>query len=225
MISSKTILKQTALALCACAIAGVAYADHGVQPAYYLGLQGGQNNLRGAWDATVSLGPSVSLPGIATTKRGTHFGVLGGRQTEHARFEVEYQHGGFDITGLQLGPVSQAISAGGHYDALTANAYRVEPVWDKRVNIYAALGVGWGRVSMPQMGFTAPPCNCFVGSSKSGVTWLARAGAEYNLGEQDKLFLQYTYLALPRPGSGGTPGTEYSRKNVGAISLGYRHNF
>ena len=225
MNSIQRFFKPAALAVSILAAAGAVHAADGAQPAWYLGVQGGENNLRGAWNGDVSLGPGVSLPGVATTKRGLHFGVFGGRQTEHARFELEYQHGSFDITGLQLGPVSQSISAGGHYDALTANAYRSEQVWDKRLNVFGALGIGWGRVTMPQMGFTTPPCNCFVGSSKSGVTWLARAGVEYNLGEMDKLFLQYTYLALPRPGSGGTPGVEYERRNVGAWGIGYRHAF
>jgi len=219
------IFRVAALALAAAGFTGAASADHGAQPSNYIGIQAGENNIRGAWDANVSLGFGVSLPGVATVKRGTHFGLFGGRQTEHARFELEYQHGSSDITSLTLGPVSQAISADGHYDALTVNAYRFEPVWDQRLNLYGALGIGWGRVTLPEMGFTAPSCNCFKGSSKSGVTWLARAGVEYNLREQDKLFLQYTFLALPRPGSHSSPGVEYARKNVGAVSVGYRHNF
>ena len=116
---------QRILAATAATFVVAAHAADEMQPAYYLGVQGGENNLRGGWNGTVSLGPAVTLPGAVTTKRGAQYGVFGGRQTEHARFEVEYQHGGFDITGLKLGPVSQSISSSGHYDAITANAYRV----------------------------------------------------------------------------------------------------
>jgi opacity protein-like surface antigen len=221
-------LKQTfprAVALAgAAALACAAHAADG-QPANYVGVQGGINNLGGSWNANVTLGPGVTLAGAAASKRGMHFGVFGGRQTERARFELEYQHGTFDLTGLSLGPVSQSISASGHYDAFTVNAYRFEPVWNQRMNIYGGIGVGWGRVALPQMGFTTPPCNCFPGASKGGLTWLARVGAEYNMGEQDKLFLQYTFLALPRPGSHSTPGVEYGHRNVGSVAVGFRHAF
>ena len=211
-------------ALAAACLATAAHAADGT-PSNYAGVQGGVNNLGGTWNANVSLGPGVTLPGVANAKRGTHFGVFGGRQTERARFELEWQHGSFDVTGLSRGPVSQSISSSGHYDAVTANAYRFQPVWDQRIDIYGALGIGWGRVNMPEMGFTTPHCDCFRAASKSGFAWLARAGAEYKLGEQDRLFLQYTFLALPRPGSHSTPGVEYSHKNVGSVAAGYRHNF
>jgi opacity protein-like surface antigen len=220
------LFRRAAAAAAATVAAAAAFAADGPQQsANYFGLHVGENNVRGAWNADVTFGPGVKLPGVATVKRGAHFGLFGGRQTEHARFELEYQHGSFDVTGLKLGPVSQAISAGGHYDALTANAYRVESVWDQRLNVYGALGVGWGRVTLPEMGFTTPPCNCFKGASKSGVTWLARAGLEYNLAANDKVFLQYTFLALSRAGSHSTPGVEYERKNAGALSVGWRHAF
>src|SRR3569832_1994525 len=110
-------------ALAAACLATAAHAADGT-PSNYAGVQGGVNNLGGTWNANVSLGPGVTLPGVANTKRGTHFGVFGGRQTERARFELEWQHGSFDVTGLSRGPVSQSISSSGHYDAVTANAYR-----------------------------------------------------------------------------------------------------
>lgn len=206
------------------AMAGAAHADHGAPAANYLGVQGGVNNLRGDWNADVSLGPGLSLPGSVSTKRGSHLGVFGGRQTEHARFELEYQRGEFDITGLQLGPATQIVSAGGDYQAFTVNGYRTQPFGD-RITGYAGLGIGWGRVSLPGMAFTTPPCNCFPAASKSGFTWLARAGAELHVGSSGRAFVQYTHLELPRATSGGSPGVEYSRKRVGAVAAGYRHLF
>jgi len=216
-------LLRGTLGIAAAAAAQAALADHGAPPANYLGIQGGVNNVRGDWAANVNLGGTVVLPGAVGTKRGTHFGIFAGRQTEHARFELEYQHGKFDINALQLAAVRQAFSAGGDYNALTVNAYRTQPL-SQSITAYAGLGIGWGRVSLPQMAFTAPACNCFPAASKSGFTWLARAGAELQLGD-GRVFVQYTHLNLPRPGSGGSPGVEYARKNVGAVAVGYRHTF
>lgn len=223
MVLKKTILRGAAFAGAA-AFSIAALAADG-QPANYFGVQGGINNLGGSWKANVALGPGITLPGSVASKRGMHFGLFGGRQTERARFELEYQHGSFDLTGLSLGPVTQSISASGSYDAFTVNAYRYEPVWGDRMNIYGGIGVGWGRVSLPQMGFTTPPCNCFPSASRSGATWLARVGTEFNMDADNKLFLQYTFLTLPRPGSRSTPGVEYNKRTVGAVAVGFRHTF
>lgn len=219
-----SIARHIAAAALAGFTAGAALANHGAQPANYLGVHGGVNNLRGTWGVDVSLGPAVTLPGSLAIKRGTHFGFFGGRQTEHARFELEFQHGSFDITGLQLGPVSQAINASGDYSALTANAYRTEPL-SQRLTLYGALGIGWGRVSLPQMAFTAPACNCFPAASKSGFAWQARVGLEYQFSEGGRAFVQYTHLDLPRAGSGSVPGVAYVRKDASALTVGLRHTF
>lgn len=218
------IARHAAVAALALGAAGAAQANHGAQPANYFGVHAGINGLRGNWGADVSLGPTVTLPGSLATKRGTHFGFFGGRQTEHARFELEYQHGSFDITGLQLGPVSQAINAGGSYNALTLNAYRTEPV-AQRLTLYGALGLGWGRVKLPQMAFTAPACNCFPAASKSGLAWQARVGLEFHISDGARAFVQYTHLDLPRARSGSVPGVDYARKDAGAITVGLRHTF
>ena len=224
MRSNRRHLRQAGLAACAAALAGAAYANHGAPAANYLGLHGGVNNVRGDWGADVSLGTAVTLPGTLSTQRGAHFGVFGGRQTEHARFELEYQQGRFDVTRLQLGPVSQAVDTGGNYRALTANAYRTEPI-SSRLTLYGALGIGWGRVALPQMAFVSPPCNCFPAASKSGFAWLARAGIEFQVSEGGRAFVQYTHLDLPRAGSGGAPGVSYSRRDAGALTVGWRHTF
>jgi opacity protein-like surface antigen len=220
MISMKRRL-ITIAALAACA-ASAAFAQSAQQPAYYGGVHGGVNNVN-QWDGTVDLGFSVAIPGHVLIDRGAHFGVFGGRQSEHARWEAELQGGRFDIKGIELGPQHQDLSKSGHYEALTLNAYRVETIGDaRRFNAYGALGIGWGRVSLPAMGF-ASGCNCFPAAEKSGFTWLARAGLEYNFDEQNKAFVQYTLLGLPRPGS--HPGVEYQRKTIGAATVGYRRVF
>jgi opacity protein-like surface antigen len=219
---NSTLRRLTAIAaLGACAAATAQTAQ---QPAYYGGLHGGVNNLN-QWDGSVDFGVGVRIPGHVLVDRGAHFGVFGGRQTEHARFEAELQGGRFDINAIELGTQRQTQDASGHYEALTVNAYRVETIGQaRRFDIYGALGVGWGRVSLPQMGF-AGGCNCFAEAKKSGFTWLARAGVEYNFDERNHAFVQYTFLGLPRPGSGSSPGVEYNRKTIGAATVGYRRVF
>jgi len=223
MKSKKSLAAAAALA-CGLACGSYAFAADGAQPSNYFGVQGGINDLRGTWNADVSLGPGVSLPGQVGLKRGHEFGLFGGRQTENWRFEGEYQHGTFDITNIQLGPVSEPHSASGSYDALTANAYRTGRL-TQGLTAYGGLGLGWGRVKLPQMGFASTGCNCFADSSKSGFAWLARAGLEYAITPNDNVFAQYTYLGLPRPESGGAPGVQYERRNVGSIGIGYRRTF
>jgi opacity protein-like surface antigen len=216
-------MKRRLITLAALA-ATAAIAQGADQPAYYAGLHAGVNDLH-QWDGTVDFGAGVTVPGHVALGRGAHFGVFGGRQTEHARWEGELQGGRFAIKRIELGPQFENKSQSGHYEALTLNAYRFETLGDaRRFDVYGALGVGWGRVSLPQMGFTAG-CNCFAAASKSGFAWLARAGLEYNFSEQDRVFVQYTLLGLPRPGSGSSPGVEYQRKTIGAASVGYRRLF
>lgn len=202
----------------ACAGAGAAAA----QPGYYIGLHGGMNNLD-SWPATVTLGPGVSLPGSLSLDNGTHFGVIAGRQTENARFEIEAQAGNFDITAIQLGLVQQGVSASGRYKAFTFNAYRTQAL-SERFTGYAGLGIGWGSASLPQLGFTSG-CNCFAAASQTGLAYLGRVGLEYRFGDHHHAFAQYTLLRLPRSDSGGVPGTEYARKGVGIAGVGYRFTF
>ena len=216
----KNIAHAVRLAALAASLAGTgAFA---AEPAYYAGVHGGVNNLED-WSADVTLGPGVSLPGSLTLDHGSNFGLIIGRQTENARFELELQGGKFDVTGIQLGLLQQNVSAGGRYDALTFNAYRTHP-FAERLTGYAGLGIGWGRASLPQLGFTAG-CNCFASASESGFAYLGRLGLEYRLGDRHNLFAQYTWLRLPKINSGGTPGTEYARKGVGIASVGYRYTF
>lgn len=206
------------------ALAGTALAAD-PQPASYFGLHGGINDLRGSWNADVNFGAGVSLPGTVGLKRGTQFGLQIGRQTANNwRFEGEYQHGTFDLTRIELGGITESVSASGSYDALTANAYRTASL-TPALSAYGGLGIGWGRVKLPQMGFTSTGCNCFADANKSGVAWLARAGLEYAITSNDNVFAQYTFLGLPRPSSGGSPGVQYERKNVSSVGIGYRRTF
>lgn len=197
-------------------------AGHAAEPASYAGIYGGANNLK-RWPATVGLGPGVSLPGELSLDGGGHVGVMIGRQTDNARFELEFQAGKFDVTAIQVGGVRQQVSSGGDYKALTFNAYRTQP-FTAALTGYAGLGVGWGSASLPQLGFTGG-CSCFPAASGSGLAYQARAGLEYKLSERHHTFAQYTLLSLPKVSSGGSPGVSYSRKRVNVLAVGYRYAF
>jgi len=209
------------LAALAASLAGTASAV-AAEPGYYAGVHGGMNDLE-QWPATVTLGPGVSLPGSLKLDKGLTLGLIVGRQTEKARFEVELQGGRFDVTAIQLGVLQQNVSASGRYQAATFNAYRTHE-FAQRLTGYAGLGIGWGRASLPQLGF-AGGCNCFGSASETGLAYLGRLGLEYRLGDRHDVFAQYTWLRLPKLDSGGAPSTAYARKTVGIASFGYRHGF
>lgn len=209
------------IALCAIGLA-VPAAAQGSDPQYYLGAQAGTHDLS-SWNADVRLGAGVGVEGRADTDKGRQAGLIVGRQTEHARYELEYQRGTFDLTGIQLGPVVQPASGGGDYQALTFNAYRTVTFRDN-LRGFLGAGVGWGRVSMPQAGFDNG-CNCFSGASRNGFAYLGRVGAEYQFADDQNIFFQYTLLRLRGPESDSVPGISYSRKSIGIFGLGYRHVF
>jgi opacity protein-like surface antigen len=191
------------------------------QPGLYVGGHVGANNLSD-WPASVDFGAGVSAPGSLSLDSGAHFGILGGRQTENARFEVEYQRGRFELNGLELGGLTQAASGSGHYDALTFNAYRTFALAD-RWAAFAGLGIGWGKAVLPGASFG--PCNCFPASSKSGFAYQARVGAEYELAPSHLIFAQASWLRLPSLSSGGSPGVSYARHSVTSLGIGYRKTF
>jgi opacity protein-like surface antigen len=204
-------LKRSILATAALASAA-AFAQSVRAPGWYLGVDGGTSEIRSPWTADFGLSPGVTAPGTLSLKRGHQLGLQAGlQQSEHTRYELEYQRGTFDITNVQSGGTNTALSAGGHYDALTANAYLVEPLGSSRFNLYGGLGAGWGRIAVPQ--------TTFAGASNSGFTWLARAGLEYSFDDQNRAFVQYTYLGLPRA------STDLGRRNANTVSIGYRHLF
>lgn len=188
--------------------------------AYYLTVHGGRNHLDN-WPATVTLGPGVSTDGNLKLDYGLHFGVAAGRQTENARFELEYQQGSFDVTGIQLGPVSESVSGSGQYRALTVNAYRTHAFDDNWLG-FAGLGIGFGRIELPEASFSSG-CHCFAAASKDGLALLGRLGIEYRFNAHHNAALQYTWLRVPGPQSGGSPGVSYPRETLGILGIGYRY--
>jgi hypothetical protein len=195
----------------ACLGAGARAAEGVRPPAWYLGVEGGSTDVHSPWRGDFTLAPAGSAPGSLRLDRGRTFGVFAGRQSGALRTEVEYQRGSFDISALQIGASSSALSAGAHYEALTANAYLVQPLGQTGFGVYGGLGAGWGRVVLPQTSLAA--------STGSGISWLARAGVEYNFDEQNRAFVQYTRLGLPRP------GLDLGRRSADTVSIGYRRLF
>ena len=189
---------------------------------YYAGGHLGVN-LLGSWPGTVDFGGGIEVGGRLNLDQGEHYGLILGRQTEKGRFEIEYQRGGFDLTGASLGAVSRTVSGKGRYEALTLNAYRFRKL-DEAWTAYVGVGIGWGRVRLPGADLGSV-CNCLPAVSDGGFVYQGRLGLEYRFGDRHHLFGQYTWLNLPGPDSGGTPGVDYSRRGVGTLSIGYRRPF
>lgn len=192
------------------------------EPVNYWGIHGGVNTLD-ELRARVDFGAGTPFEGRADLDRGLHGGLMAGRRTEHARYELEYAFGRFKVQHLRLGPVSQAADAHGDYQALFANAYRTERLSDA-IGAFAGAGIGWGRMKLPRLGL-GENCNCFGPASKSGFAWQLRAGLDYRVSSKAAVALQYTWLNLPRMEAGGPPAIAYDRKRFGAFTLGYTRQF
>ncbi len=206
----------------AAAVAGLALPFSAAsQPVLYGGAHLGMNNMS-SWPAQVNFG-GVTSTGRLSLDDSAHGGLMFGRQTENARFELEYQQGRIEISSAQLGPITQATDARGKYQVLMLNAYRTF-LLRPNFNAFLGAGIGWGSVKLPAL----PPisgCNCFPAASDKGVTFQARVGAEYLMQGGHGLFLQYTALRLPGADSGGVPSVDYSRRTISAITAGYRKTF
>ncbi|VXC53015.1 outer membrane protein [Massilia sp. 9I] len=113
--------------------------------------------------------------------------------------------------------------AQGRYQALFANAYRLEQL-SESIDGFAGAGIGWGRATMPRVGL-GDGCSCFGPASKSGFAWQLRAGLGYRVSAGSSVSLQYTWLALPRPEADGLPRVRYERMRFGALTLGYSFQF
>lgn len=219
-------LKKISLAAAALLALQVQAAEPGTrpndEPVNYWGIHGGVNTLT-ELRARVDFGAGMPFDGRADIDRGLHGGLMLGRRTEHARYELEYEYGRFKVEHLTLGPVSQAADAHGDYQAVFANAYRTERLSDA-FGVFAGAGIGWGRMKLPRLGL-GETCDCFGPASKSGFAWQLRAGLDYRVSSKAALALQTTWLKLPRPEAGGPPAIAYERKRFGAFTLAYTRQF
>lgn len=214
---------STTIAVLACAgIAAMspACAQQAV-PRYYAGFHGGVHDID-EWDADVELGAGIQLQGHLDLEGQREGGFIVGREYTHARFELEYQRGDFDISDVRLGAIAQSTTGTGDYKAITANAYWQQH-FSESFSAYLGVGIGWGETSLPRINF-ANGCNCMNTSKESDFVYLVRIGAEYRFADNHNLFIQYSILDLPGPVS-ATNGVRYDDNEVGIGALGYRYHF
>lgn len=188
----------------------------------YWGAHGGVNTPK-SWHARVDYGAGALATARLDLDRGAHGGLMLGRQSGHARHELEVEAGRIKTKRLVIGPRSAALDAQGRYQALFANAYRLGQL-SESIDSFVGAGIGWGRVAMPRVGL-GDGCSCFGPASKSGFAWQLRAGLAYRVSAQSSVSLQFTWLALPRPEAEGLPGVRYDREPFGAMTLGYSMQF
>jgi opacity protein-like surface antigen len=211
----RTFMLSAALA----ALAGVPAQAETVN---YWAVQLGSNTVRD-WNAKVDFGFGTPVAGRADLDRGLHGGLALGRQSQHLRYELEYQQGRFDIERLTLGAVSQAVDASGRYQALMGNAYRTDRL-SQSVDSFIGAGIGWGRVRLPRLALSAS-CDCFGPASDKGFAWQLRAGLAYRLSPTAALSLQLTRMDLPSPQRGGAPGVAYEDRHFNTVTLGYARQY
>ena len=191
------------------------------QPRNYAGVHAGINDLED-WKGKVALGKNIELDGSLSLDSNWTAGLVLGREYENSRYEVEYQQGSYSISAISLGTQHSTTDSSGKYQALTANAYRVQH-FAHRVDGYLGLGIGMGRASLPALGFQNA-CQCFASADESGFVWQWRIGLEYALSENNRLSLQWSGLRnVPGPVSGGGfPAVTYEDKNLSTLSLQWR---
>lgn len=204
--------------------APAAAAAQDEQSPFYAGVHAGMHDVD-EWNGQVELGKGIAFDGQVGLDSKWAAGLVVGREYEHTRLELEYQQGRYDVTDIALGIQRADVSGAGKYQALTANVYRFAQLY-RRLEGYAALGIGWGKATLPQLGFQGG-CQCFAAAEENGFIWQWRLGLEYRVSEANSLFLQYTGLMdLPGPVSAaGYPSVRYEEKDAASVTLGWRYRF
>lgn len=192
------------------------------EPVRYWGVHAGVNTLK-SWDAGIDFGTGTPFSGQMELDRALHGGLAVGRQSEHLRYELEYEAGRIEVTRLTLAPLSAAVDGKGRYQAVFANALRTDRL-SESLDSFIGGGIGWGKVKLPLLGL-GDTCKCFGPAEKSGFAWQLRAGLGYRLAAADSISLQYTWLNLPEPEGDGPPAIQYAKRRFGAITLGYTRQF
>ena len=131
------------------------------------------------------------------------------------------QHGSASVKEMHAASISAAASGSVTYDALTLNAYRYGSIYHSVLG-YIGLGVGYGRIQAPAQA-NLEGCNCFGSAKGSGAVYQWRVGVEYPFTTSHAVFAQYSQLYLPAASSTGA--SQYGRKGIGSVGLGYRWHF
>lgn len=194
------------------------------EPQNYVGLHFGKHDVD-EWQGRVDFGRNVALDGRVSLDSKWEAGLQVGREYERSRYELEYQLGRYQITAIELGPRTAAASGNGKYQALTLNAYRLKQL-SERIDGYAGIGIGWGKASLPELGFSGS-CKCFAVAEDTGFIWQWRLGLEYLVNVNNELFMQYSRLMnVPGPVSAATaPGVVYEEKDIDTLAIGWRMRF
>lgn len=217
------LLPALSALLAGAALAAPAQAQRSAEAVspYYGGVHLGLHDL-GHWPATVDFG-GVRSEGQATLKGSLHGGLLVGRRTEHARFELEWQRGLLPVKGVTLGPVSQGADASGHYQAFTLNALRTLPLGERWLGLVGG-GIGRGRATLPKVAFDNG-CQCFAGAGRSATTYQARVGAEYLADARWRPQFSLSWLHLSGPQAAGRPAIQYASRGVVSFNAGVLMQF
>jgi opacity protein-like surface antigen len=190
-------------------------------PAWYMAAHAGANTLDD-WPASVDFG-GVTADGRLGLKRSNHAGLMVGRESAHARIEVEFLHGRIRIDSIELSGVVEKGGTHGQYDAVLVNLYRHDAL-TSQLRVFAGLGIGWGRAQLPTVRFSSG-CECLGPASRSGAAYQGRVGLAYQLSARHAVSVQYSHLSLVGPRRGGAPSVEYGRRGFGAWSGVYTHYF
>lgn len=190
-------------------------------PQNYVGIHFGNHDVE-EWRGRVDMGRNVQLDGRISLDNKWEAGLLVGREYERSRYELEYQLGRYQADRIELGPRTASVDGKGKYQALTLNAYRLKQL-SERIDGYAGLGIGWGKATLPQLGFSGA-CQCFAQADDSGFIWQWRLGLEYRIREDGELFLQFNRLMnMPGPASAAaSPGVRYEEKDIDTVAIGWR---
>ncbi|GKS70388.1 hypothetical protein W03_23920 [Nitrosomonas sp. PY1] len=222
MMNSINNLYKLVACVCIFFASNSAFSERNLMKDYYLGIQGGTHFLDN-WSADVKLNETVNLRGKVDFSDRFQVGGFVGRQTKNARFEVEYQHGFYDIANITLGRIHSDSNGDGNYQVATFNAYRKVNFF-KDFSAFLGGGVGWGRSTVSHANFN-PHCDCFGSAQKDGFAYQGRVGLEYQFHKNHHFFAQYTFLHLDGPTGAGKNQIEYDNKWVSIFGAGYRYSF
>jgi opacity protein-like surface antigen len=223
-----THLHRIALQAAACTLALLSSlpATAADEPArLYAGAQLGLAHLN-SWPAHVGLGQGVSVDGRLSLGDRPLLGAVLGRERGPVRYELELQQGAHALQAIELGALRADASGRVRWTAITANAYRSVDIGE-RLRGYGALGLGWGRVRLPQAGFADAGCDCFAAASGSGLVVQARLGLEMPMGDGHRPFVQIGAVSLPKAAGASADGHDvrYPRRTVLTAGLGWRKQF
>lgn len=153
-----------------------------------------------------------------------NWGLAAGYQRSHFRVEAEFQQVYVGASGGSVGAAAAPLTGSFVYNVGFVNAYGLAWLSDT-MKLFAGGGLGYAQGSAPKMTF-ARGCRCERDGSDSGFAWQLRAGLEYDITNDDRLFVQYTYMSLPELNSGSDlPQVRYSGLTTSTITVGYRRAF